>query len=95
MLICKGETSYRCSTIKTNIIMGKLVMRFSILEPISSQESASLFEDNTFYFYDEVLGCRLPDNNNTNMVGLSIAYNADLTCNITIKLTKGAVENEC
>ena len=94
MLICKDEKSYRCSKIKSTVVLGSTVIRFSILEPISQNEVASLLEDNTFYFYDDVLQGRLPDTDNTKMVGLRIEYNADSTCNITIKFRKEGVANE-
>ena len=94
MLICKGDKSYQCSKIKSFYVGETQGILFSILEPVSHTDIANLFEDNTFYFYDDVLNGRLPDTNNTKLVGLSIYYNADSTCKITIKLTKGAVDNE-
>jgi hypothetical protein len=62
-------------------------MQFSILEALSPTEVKEIFEDK-FYFYDDVLGGRLIDTNGKKLVGLFITYNADSTCNITIKLTK-------
>ena len=94
MLICKGDKSYQCSNIKSFKTVGTQGIIFSILEPISQTDIANLFEDNTFYFYDDVLQRRLPYTNKTKLVGLRIDYNADSTCKIIIKLTKGAVENE-
>lgn len=94
MLICKGDKSYQCSKIKSFTVVGTQGIIFSILEPISHTDIANLFEDNTFYFYDDVLQRGLPYTNNTKLVGLRIDYNADSTCKIIIKLTKGAVENE-
>ena len=94
MLICKGEQSYRCSEFERFSIMGTQGLIFSILDPVSPMDAVNLFEDNTFYFYDDVLKGKLPDTNNTKLVGLSITYNADSTCNIKIKLTKGDVNNE-
>ena len=94
MLICKGDKSYKCNITETNTIRGVKGIRFAILEPISSCDVAELFEDNTFYFYDDVLNGRLPDTDNMKMVGLRITYNADSTCTITIKLLKGDVDDE-
>lgn len=94
MLICKGKKSYKCNNVKWFIVGETLGAVFSILEPISPTDIANLFEDNTFYFYDEMLNDRLQETDNTKMVGLRIYYNADSTCRITIKLTKGAVDNE-
>lgn len=94
MLICKDDKSYQCSKIKSFEVVGTQGILFSILEPISPTDIANLFKDNTFYFYDEMLNDRLQETDNTKMVGLRIYYNADSTCRITIKLTKGAVDNE-
>ena len=94
MLICKGEQAYKCSEIETFSIMGTQGLIFSILDPISPNDVANLFEDDTFYLYDELLKGKLPDTNNTKLVELNITYNADSTCNIKIKLTKGDVDNE-
>ena len=69
-------------------------MVFSILEPVPHIDIVNLFEDNTFYFYDDVLDGRLIDTNNKKLVGLSITYNADSTTKIIIKLTKGVVDDE-
>ena len=93
MLICKGEQVYKCSEFERFSIMGTQGLIFSILDPVSPVDVVNLFEDNTFYFYDELLKGRLPDTNNTKLVGLSITYNADSTCDIKIKL-KGDVNNE-
>lgn len=66
---------------------------FTILERVSSVDIAELFEDNTFYFFDEILNGKI-EINNKKIVGLSITYNADSTCKIVIKLTKGVVDDE-
>lgn len=89
MLIRKGEKSYKCSKIRTRVIGDRKVIQFSIIEPITQRDVVELFENNTFYFYDDLLKGRLPDTDNTKMVGLCIEYNTDSTCKITIKLTKG------
>ena len=94
MRICKNEKSYRCSNVQTIDVMGTLGINFSIIEPISPQDAVNLLEDNTFYFYDDDTQSRLTDTNDTKLVGLRIQYNADSTCNITIKLNKGDVNNE-
>ncbi len=94
MLICKGEKSYKCSKIRTRIIGDRKIIQFSTIEPITSCDVANLFEDNTFYFYDDLLKGRLPDTKNTKMVGLFIEYNADSTCKISLKLIKGDVIDE-
>ena len=88
MLICKGEQTYKCSKIKTFSVGKTQCIHFSMLEPVSPADVANLLEDDTFYFYDDVLNGRLLETNNKKLVGLSITYNADSTCNIKIKLTK-------
>lgn len=95
MLICKGDKAYKCSEIKKFSVGETQGIEFSMLEPVSSTEIASLFEDCTFYFYDDVLNGRLVETNDKKLVGLSITYNADSTCKIIIKLTrKGVVDDE-
>ena len=88
MQIRKGENLYKCSKIRTKTIRGTQTIKFKILESVSSAEVVSLFEDDTFYFYDDVLNGRMIDTNNMKLVGLSITYNDDSTCDITIKLIK-------
>lgn len=94
MQIRKGDTSYKCSSIKTNDCRNMRLIKCSILEPISPMEVAQLFEDDTYYFYDDVLDGILSETINTKLVGLSIKYNEDSTVDIRIKLTKGVVDNE-
>lgn len=95
MLICKGDKSYACSKlIPHKAKKNELLLSFTILEILPHNEVMHLFDDNTFYFYDDVLEGRLPDTDSTNVTLFSITSNADLTYKIKIKLTKGAVENE-
>ena len=94
MLICKGDKSYKCSKIQTSTLLDIETMEFSILEPISQNDVTDIFDDNAFYFYDDVLNGRLPDTDDIKIVGLRIKYNADSTCNITIKSIKGVGSNE-
>ena len=69
-------------------------MRFTIPD-IPHDEVTHLFDENTFYFYDDVLKAKLPDTDNAILSGLSITANDDLSHMIYIKLTqKGAIENE-
>ena len=88
MLICTGDKSYKCSETKHKSADNIRKIQFSILEHLSPTEVKEIFKDNKFYFYDDVLGGRLIDTNGKKLVGLCITYNADSTCNITIKLTK-------
>lgn len=88
MLICKGGKSYKCSKIKANTVGDVRCLRFTILEHIPITDIINLFEDSTFYFYDDVLNGRMIDTNNTKLVGLSITHNADFTHTIKIKLKK-------
>ena len=88
MQICNGNIAYKCSKIKTNNVGETEVVRFTILEPISTADVAKLFEDNLFYFYDDVLNGRFIETNNKKLVGLSITHNADFTHTIKIKLKK-------
>ena len=88
MQIRKGENTYKCSKIRTKTIRGMQTIKFKILESVSSAEVISLFEDDTFYFYDDVLKGRMIETNNMKLVGLAITYNDDSTCDITIKLIK-------
>lgn len=94
MQIRKGDTSYKCSSIKTNEFRNMRLIQFSILEPVSPMDVAKLFENDTFYFYDDVLNGTLLETINTKLVGLSIKYNDDSTIDIRIKLTKGVVDDE-
>lgn len=95
MLICKGNKSYRCGEIhRRSVDDNMLRIRFSVLDNITPTETKELFADNKFYFYDDVLGDRLIDTDDKKLVGLFITYNADSTCNITIKLKKGVVDYE-
>ena len=88
MLICNGDTAYKCSKMR-KITIGKLQdIQFTILESVSHKDVADLFENNTFYFYDDVLQGRFAETNNTELIGLGITYNADSTCDIKIKLRK-------
>lgn len=88
MLICKADKSYKCSKIRTYTTKSISNIRFSILEPITPSDIADLFDDNTFYFYDDEFDLRLIETNGTKLVGLRIDYNEDSTCKITIKLLK-------
>ena len=88
MLICKGEKAYKCSQIETMSVGETHRIRFSIIEPVSPLDVAKLFDDDTFYFYDDVLNGRMIETNDKKLVGLSITYNADSTCKIMIKLTR-------
>ena len=95
MLVCNGDLSFECSTIKTNIIGATQCVQFDIFAPVSPGDVEKLFADDTFYFYDEILNSRLPDTDNKKLVGLRIVYNADSTCKIKIKFSqKGVVDDE-
>ena len=94
MLICKGEKSYKCSQIETMSVGEIQCIKFAILEPVTPMEMAKLFDDCTFYFYDDVLNGRMIETNDKELVGLSIKYNADSTYEITIELIKGDGCNE-
>lgn len=88
MLICKGNTSYRCGELKQQSVGVVQKIQFPIIDCISPAEVKNIFEDDTFYFYDDVLDDRLIETNGTKLVGLSITYNADSTCNIKIRLRR-------
>lgn len=94
MLICKGDKSYKCSELRESSVGNTRKIRFSITDSVSPAEVKELFVDTTFYFYDELLKDKLTLSNNTTLVALSIQYNADSNCKITIKLKKGVVDNE-
>jgi hypothetical protein len=88
MLICKGDIAYKCGELKQQSVGIIRKIQFSIIDFISPDEARNIFEDDTFYFYDDVLNGRLIETNGTKLVGLSITYNADSTCNIIIRLTR-------
>lgn len=88
MLICKSDKAYRCSNTEHKSYDEIRSVQFSILDQLSPAEVKEIFEGDNFYFYDDVLGGRLIDTNGKKLVGLRITYNADSTCNITIKLTR-------
>lgn len=94
MLICKGEQAYKCSQIKTRSVGEIHCIDFSIIEPLSPVDVAKLFDDDTFYFYDDDFNSRMVETNDKTVVGLSIKYNADSTCDIKIRLAKGDVYDE-
>lgn len=94
MLVCNNDLSFECSKLKTSIVGGMQCIAFDIFEPACPDDIKALFADNAFYFFDEILNGRLPYTDNTNLVGLCIDYNADSTCKIRIKLTKGVVDDE-
>lgn len=95
MLVCNENLSFECSKLKTTTVGDRQIITFDIFRPFSPDGIKSLFADNTFYFHDEILNGKLPYTENTNLVGLRIAYNADSTCKIRIKLTqKGVVDDE-
>ena len=88
MIICRGDTSYKCGEFKQTVKPHMRIITIQITDCISPEDARSIFEDDTFYFYDDWLSGKLPDTNDTKLVGLGITYNADSTCNITIKLTR-------
>lgn len=95
MIVCKGDTAYKCTELRTEELRNMLLIHFAILEPISRDEIVDMFNaDKTFYFYDNVNNCRISTTNDEKIMSLVICYKADLTCNITIKLTKGDDDNE-
>ena len=94
MLICNEDSSFKCGNLKTSIMGNTQCVRFDVLAPFSPNDIKSLFADSTFYFYDNVMDRKLPYTDNTKIVGLSITFNANSTCNIKIKLKKGDVDNE-
>lgn len=94
MLVCNKNLSFVCSRVKTDTVEEIRRLRFTVYGPVSPADLKELFSDDAFYFYDKTSG-RMPDTDNTEMVGLRIDYNADSTCKIIIKLTqKGAVDDE-
>lgn len=95
MIVCKGDTAYKCTQLRTEEIRNMLLIHFSILEPVSRDEIVDMFTaDKSFYFYDNVLNRRISAMNDGIIMGLVIRYKADLTCNITIKLKKGDDNDE-
>lgn len=87
MYICDGEKRYRCGKIKTDSIGRSVCMSFSITECVPYDDIKSMLGSTTFYFYDEVIGGRLPDTLNRELTGLKITYNENRTCQVIIKLT--------
>jgi hypothetical protein len=89
MLICKDDKSYKCGKIHRKSVDDNVrKLKFPITDHITPTEIKELFEGNKFYFYDEVMGVEVVETHDTKLVGLSIVYNADSTCNITIKLRR-------
>lgn len=86
MKICKGDLSFECSLLKTNIVEDMRSIKFDIFDPVTPDDVKKIFDDDKFYFFDEILNDRLPDTDNSKLVGLYIGYNEDSTCKITIKL---------
>ena len=94
MLICNGDSSFKCGNLKTSIRGNTQCVRFDVFAPVSPNDIKSLFADSTFYFYDDVIDRKLPYTDNTKLVGLNITFNTNSTCNIKIKLIKGDVDYE-
>ena len=88
MLICKDDIALKCSELKERVSGDIRTIKFSIFDNIPQHKLIKMFEDTTFYFYDDILGGRLIETNDTKIVGLRITYNADSTCDIQIKLTR-------
>ena len=57
MLICNDDTSYKCSELKQNSVGSIRTIQFYIIDDISPEEIKKIFENDTFYFYDDVVGC--------------------------------------
>ncbi|MBR6603132.1 MAG: hypothetical protein IKK94_03860 [Clostridia bacterium] len=86
MLVCNGDISLMCSTLRTYTVGDTICVNFDIFKPASPEDIKFLFADDAFYFHDEILGGRLPVTENKKIVGLRIVYSADPTYKITIKL---------
>ena len=86
MLVCNGDISLMCSTLRTYTVGDTICVNFDIFKPASPEDIKSLFVDDAFYFHDEILGGRLPVTENKIIVGLSVDYNAFPTYKIIIKL---------
>lgn len=94
MQIRKGDTVYACSDLDISLLRGTKHILFSITEPVSPKSVEALFGGSSFYFYDDVLKGRFPCTDGFDLIGVSIKYLANLTCNVVLKLTKGDVDNE-
>lgn len=94
MLICNKNASFRCNKLTAFTAGAVQVMHFAVLDSVSPEAIKNIFADANFYFYDDLLNGRLPDTHDTKLVGLRIDYNADSTCTISIKITKGDVDDE-
>ena len=88
MLICNGDFSFECSTVKTDSAGTTERIQFDIFAPVSPDDIKRLFADDSFYFYDGLRKSKLSYTDNANIVGLRITYSADMMCKITMKLTK-------
>lgn len=86
MLVCNGDISLECSTLKTNTVETTVCIQFEIFGSASPEKIKALFANNDFYFYDEIFDGSLPYTENKKIVGLSIGYSADPTYKITIKI---------
>ena len=95
MIVCKDDTAYKCTEPRIKEERNILLVHIAILEPITREEIVDMFTaDKSFYFYDDVLNCRLPVIKDEKIIGLIIQYKVDSTCNVTIKLSKGEDEDE-
>ena len=95
MIVCKGDTAYKCTEPRIEEVRNLLLVHIGILEPITREEIVDMFTaDKSFYFFDDVLNCRIPVIKDEKIIGLVIRYKADSTCNVTIKLSKGDDEDE-
>lgn len=86
MRICNRELSVGCSRPRIIHDAATQGVIFYISSQIPPETVKSLFADDMFYFYDEILDCRLPDTDNKKAVSLCITYGVGLTHKIKIKL---------
>ena len=94
MQIRRGDTAYACSDLGVTERSNTKWILISTLEYLSPEELESIFRDDAFYFYDEVLQGRLPDTSGLQLIGVNITYLADSTCRIILKYKKGDVDDE-
>ena len=88
MFVCNGGLSFRCNTLKIDIVGVMQCIRFDIVAAVSPNEIKNLFANEAFYFYDETLGGRLPAQDDSEITSVRISYNEDLSCKIEIELLK-------
>lgn len=88
MQIRKENQAYQCNFVEFFEFDDELWIELLITESITPVEIAEMFENNDFYFYDEILRAVCNKTKNSTVIGLRIVYYENSTCGIQIILKR-------